>query len=216
MHRKLIDILNRFGIHHAAPNFSFWCYLVQPISPWLPAIAIAIQRMAMTKSLSRFGTQPALLNHMLSKEINAEKEIISWYGTQEQRSPDARTFSDIVGFEQGIGGQREVVFHAGITYYWHKEDLAVNSFCNDIKIGSTLSFTGREGWQLLYCILDVEHNKDGRPWMAGILPNYMTSLHANEKQIYTSCMDIENKASIISHPETTTWSIPPFADSKLS
>ena len=44
----------------------------------------------------------------------------------------------------------------------------------------------------------------------------MTSLHANEQQIHTSCMDIENKASIISHPETTTWSIPPFADSKLS
>lgn len=54
---------------------------------------------------------------MLSKEINAEKGIISWYGMQEQRSPDARTFSDILGFKQGIGGQHKVIFHAEITYY---------------------------------------------------------------------------------------------------
>ena len=91
--------------------------------------------------LSVLSPRYSINNPMLSKNINAEKGIINWYWTKEQRSPYARKFSDILGFEQGIGGQRKVIFHVEITYYWHKEDLAVHSLCSDINIGSTLSFT---------------------------------------------------------------------------
>ncbi|KAA8647906.1 uncharacterized protein ATNIH1004_006608 [Aspergillus tanneri] len=40
------------------------------------------------------------------RESNAlkEKGIMSWYGTQEPRSPDTRTLSEVLEFQSGVGG----------------------------------------------------------------------------------------------------------------
>ncbi|OJJ86334.1 uncharacterized protein ASPGLDRAFT_1214770 [Aspergillus glaucus CBS 516.65] len=136
---------------------------------------------------------PRCLKHgpITSRQTNTEKGVISWYGTQEQWTPDSRTFSDVLNFQQGIGGQL----------------LAVDSPYSDGNTISTSSFT------------IPPHIEVGSPYTVYWMWN-TTEIVDHGWLVYTSCMDIDivesasatNKYLI---PGTSTCPVPPFANTEL-